>query len=76
MSELLLIIVVALIVLPPQKWQMVLYHLAKIIRWCQSLKETFYEFCKTHIQTYELETNQQRAKEVDARYKQPEKKDS
>ncbi len=69
----LLIVVVALVVLPPSKWPMVLYHLAKVIRTCQNIKETLYEFCKNHIQIYELEVNQERANQVDKIYQSAEK---
>ncbi len=69
MSEFFVIFIIALLVFPPPKWPMVLYHLAKSIRWINTLKETFINFCKTHIQHYELEQNQRKANQADVQYK-------
>lgn len=68
MSELIIILVVALLVLPPSKWPMLLFHLAKLIRWVNQTKENLFEICKTQIQQYELEQHEQRARKADQEY--------
>lgn len=70
MSELIVILVVALLVLPPSKWPMLLFHLAKLIRWVNQTKANLLEICKTQIQQYELEQHEQRAQKADQEYHQ------
>lgn len=68
MSELIVILIVALLVLPPAKWPMLLYHMAKLIRWINTTKETILDMCKTQIQEYELKQNQHHAEQADKHY--------
>lgn len=68
MSELIVILMVALLVLPPAKWPMLLYHLAKLIRWINATKEAILNICKIQIQQYELKQNQHQAEQADKHY--------
>lgn len=68
-EELFLIFGVTLFVLPPKKWPMVFYHLAKLYRLLQQAKQQLEVFCRQQILLYELEENQKKANQGDSKYK-------
>ncbi|WP_131782021.1 Sec-independent protein translocase subunit TatA/TatB [Legionella gresilensis] len=69
MSELLVIIIVALIAFGPNKLPMLAEHLGKFIRQLNSLKMQLTNFWQTQLNEQQLLENQKKAEQADLIYK-------
>ncbi|MGQ3889639.1 Sec-independent protein translocase subunit TatA/TatB [Legionella sp. CNM-1927-20] len=69
MSELLVIIIVALIVFGPNKLPMLAEHLGKFIRQLNSLKMQLTNLWQAQLNEQQLRENQQKAEKADIIYK-------
>ena len=69
MSELLVIIIVALIVFGPNKLPMLAEHLGKFIRQLNSLKMQLTNLWQAQLNEQQLRENQQKAEKADSIYK-------
>ncbi|STX50020.1 sec-independent protein translocase protein TatB [Legionella busanensis] len=69
MSELLVIIIVALIAFGPNKLPMLAEHLGKFIRQLNSLKMQLTNFWQAQLKEQQLRENQQKAEQADTIYK-------
>ena len=67
-SELIVILIVAIIVFGPSKLPMLAIHLGKLFREVNRLKEHFSTFWQTQLNEQQLRENEKKAEKADATY--------
>ena len=68
LSELLLILIIALLVIHPRKWPMLAHHIAKALQLLDGYKQKAVAFWHSQLNRYQLEENKKKAAVADEQY--------